>query len=47
MIHQDPGWLDSRLKIIDINIFETLYGKNALTIFEWHQKMAATAMPYK
>ena len=37
MIHQDPGWLDSRLTIIDINIFGNLYGENALGIFEWNQ----------
>ena len=47
MIHQDPGWLGSWLKIIDIHIFGNLYGKNALAFFLWHQKMAATAMLYR
>ena len=33
MIHQHPGWLDSRLKFIDINIFGKVNGKNALSIY--------------
>ena len=33
MIHWDPGWLDSRLKIIVINIFVEVYGENELEVF--------------
>ena len=40
MIHWDPGWLDSRLKIIVINIFVKIYGEN-----EW--EITPTAMLYK
>ena len=37
MIHWDPGWLDSRLKIIVINVFVKVYGENEWDIFCWHQ----------
>ena len=33
MIHWDPGWLDSRLKIIVINIFVKVYGE-----YEWENR---------
>ena len=33
MIHRDPGWLDSWLKIIYVYIFVNLYGKNEWMIF--------------
>lgn len=45
MIQQQHGWLGSRLKIIYINIFGNLYGKNEWVFNLWHHKMAATAMP--
>ena len=40
MIHQHPGWLDSRLKFIDINIFGKVNGKNASSIYFRHQEVA-------
>ena len=46
MINQDPGWLDSWLTIIDINIFGNLYEKNALGFLELNQDGRHTCQLY-